>query len=115
MMTRILMIGVLMGALAFVAAPRHAEAALMDGKALANQCKQPSGTQSRGICLGYIAAIADALAGGGIGKRKACFATAAKLSAMRDTVVAHLEKQKRTADEPAHDAVIVALANRFTC
>ncbi len=58
MMTRILMIGVLMGALAFVAAPRHAEAALMDGKALANQCKQPSGTQSRRICRRSIAAIA---------------------------------------------------------
>jgi hypothetical protein len=114
-MIRILMIGALVGALAFAATPRHAEAALMDGKAMLNQCKQPSGTQSRGICLGYIAAIADALAGDGVGKRKACFPTSAKLSAMRDAVIAHLEKQKKAADEPATDAVTVVLVNRFSC
>lgn len=115
MMIRILMIGALVSALVFAAAPRHAEAALMDGKALLNACKQPSGTPRRSICLGYVAAIADALAEDGIGKRKACFAKSAKLSAMRDAVVAHLEKQTKTADEPASNGVTVALVNRFAC
>jgi hypothetical protein len=114
-MLRILMIGTFVGALAFAAIPRDAEAALMDGKALLNACKQPSGTPRRSICLGYVAAIADALAEDGVGKRKACFAKSAKLSVMRDTVVAHLEQQTGTADEPASSAVTVALVNKFTC
>ena len=114
-MIRILMIGALVGALVFAAMPRQAEAALMDGKALLNACKQPSGTPHRSICLGYIAAIADVLAQDGVGKRKACFAKGAKLSVMRDTVVAHLEKKAETADEPASSAVTLALVNKFTC
>ena len=87
----------------------------MDGKALLNACKQPSGTPLRSICLGYVAAIADALAEEGVGKRKACFAKSAKLSVMRDTVIAYLEEQTRIADEPASNAVTVALVNKFTC
>ena len=114
-MFRILTIGALVGALAFAATPRHAEAALMDGKALLNACKQPSRTPLRSICLGYVAAIADALAEDGVGKHKKCFVKSVKLSVMRDTVVAYLEKQTRTADEPASSAVTVALANKFTC
>ena len=114
-MIRILIIGAIVCALAFAAMPRHAEAALMDGKALLNACKQPSGTPHRSICLGYVAAIADALAEDGVGKRKVCFANSAKLSLMRDTVVAHLEKQTGTADKPASSAVTVALVNKFTC
>lgn len=114
-MTRIFMIGVLLSALAFAATSRHAEAALMDGKALLNACKQPSGTPRRSICLGYIAAIADVLEEDGVGNRKACFGKGAKLSVMRDTVVAHLEKQRRTADEPASNGVTVALVNKFSC
>ena len=114
-MIRILMIGTFVGALAFAAIPRDAEAALMDGKALLNACKQPSGTPRRSICLGYVAAIADALSEDGVGNRKVCFAKSAKLSVMRDTVVAHLEKQTGTADKPASSAVTVALVNKFTC
>ena len=114
-MIRILMIGALLGALGLAATPRHAEAALMDGKALLNACKQPSGTPHRSICLGYVAAIADALAEDGGRKRKVCFAKNAKLSVMRDTVVAHLEKQTGTDDRPASSAVTVALLNKFTC
>jgi hypothetical protein len=114
-MIRILMIGALVGALSFAAMPRHTEAALMDGKALLNACKQPSGTPRRSICLGYVAAIADALAEVGVGKRKACYAKGAKLSVMRDTVVAHLEKQAGAADEPASNAVTAALVDKFTC
>ena len=114
-MTRILMIGVLVGALAFTVTPRHANAALMDGKALLNACKQPSGSPLRSICLGYVAAISDALAEDGVGTRKACFAKGTKLSVMRDTVIAHLENQTRTADKPASNAVTVALVNKFTC
>jgi hypothetical protein len=114
-MIRILMIATFLGALAFAATPHHAEAALMDGKALLNACKQASGTPLRSICLGYVAAIADALAEDGVGERKACFAKGAKLSVMRDTVVVYLEKQTGTTDEPASRAVTVALVDKFTC
>ena len=114
-MTRILVIGVLVGAFALAVTPRHANAVLMDGKALLNACKQPSGTPRRSICLGYVAAISDALAEDGVGKRKACFAKGTKLSVMRDTVVAHLENQTRAADKPASNAVTVALVNKFAC
>ena len=95
--------------------PRQADAALLDGKTLLEACTEPSGSARRSICLGYIAAISDALASEGVGKRKACFDKDAKLSAMRDAVVAHLEKQKSAADKPGADAVTVALVNRFAC
>jgi hypothetical protein len=99
-----------------MATPGPADAKFMDGKSLLNACTQPSQTPRRSICLGYIAAIADALEKDGIGRRKACFGKDAKLSAMRDTVVAHLKKQKtKAAEEPASGAVTVALVNRFSC
>jgi len=115
MFVRPLLLGAIVGVFVFAMAPRHADAALMDGKNLLNACTQPSGSARRSICLGYVAAIADTLAEEGIGRRKACFGKA-KLSAMRDAVVAHLQKQQEnTASEPASDAVTVALVNQFSC
>ncbi len=102
-------------ALLIVAAPHPASAALINGKALLEACTKPSGSTERSICLGYIAAISDALGGEGVGRRKACFGKDAKLSAMRDTVVSHLGSQKGAADKPGVDAVTVALVNRFSC
>ncbi|MEQ8248277.1 MAG: Rap1a/Tai family immunity protein [Alphaproteobacteria bacterium] len=102
-------------ALLLLMTPLPAGAALMTGKTLLEACSEPSGSVRRSICLGYIAAISDALGSEGVGKRKACFDKDAKLSAMRDAVVAHLEKQQSAADKPAADGVTVALVNRFAC
>lgn len=116
MFVRHLLPAALAGVFVFAITPSHADAALMDGKNLLNACTQPSGSARRSICLGYVAAIADALAEQGVGKRKACFGKDAKLSAMRDAVVAHMQKQKeKTGPEPASDAVTVALVNQFSC
>lgn len=105
----------LVGAIALVGlTTQPAHAALMDGKTLLAACTQETGSPRRSICLGYIAAIADALGDAGVGKRKACVGSA-KLSAMRDAVVQHLTAQKSTADKPASEGVTIALANRFKC
>jgi hypothetical protein len=113
--TRARLLAPLGAALFLLTAPHPADAALLNGQTLLEACTEPSGSARRSICLGYIAAISDALASEGVGKRKACFDKDAKLSAMRDAVVAHLEKQKSAADKPAADAVTVALVNRFAC
>lgn len=97
------------------AAPQPAHAVLLSGEDLLAACTQAAGTPRRSICLGYIAAIADALADKGVGGRKACFPDNAKLSAMRDAVVQYLNEQASAAAKPGSDAITVALVNRFSC
>lgn len=103
------------GAIALFGAPIPTHAAMMDGTTLLSACTQVSGSPQRSICLGYIAAMADAMAEAGVGDRKACFASDAKLSQMRDAVVAYLQKQQAAGDKAGSDAVAVALANQFPC
>jgi len=115
MILRHLILGTVAAALFFAVAPRDAEAARVNGKTLLKFCTQEAESKERNICLGYIAAVADTLENEGVGKRKACFKKSDKFTALRLAVVAHLEKQKKTAEEPANSAVTIALVNKFSC
>lgn len=102
---------------ALAAAPGAARAEpMMKGKDLVVACVADAASAQRRICLGYIAAVHDALEAGGVAGRKACFPPDTKLSVMRDVVVEHLTKQAKNTDEkPGSDGVTVALVNRFAC
>ena len=115
-------------AAAVFAAPSGARAgAFYDGRKLAEDCKQPDGSYSEGLCLGYVQGVADAIQvraerrpdgtyeGLSPGGFRSCVPAAATAAQLEAIVQKWLAGHPQTWHLGAGSLVGKALADAFPC
>ena len=90
-----------------------AAASFLSGADLLRACTSAEAID-RGDCYGYIAGVADTLAGKAAGSSRACVASGVSRGEIRDAVVAYLQ-ERRALERNASDGVAAALARSFSC
>jgi hypothetical protein len=84
------------------------------GHRLLEKCQSPQLDQTS-YCLGYVAAVSDAVRSNYLGDWTACIPHEATLGQVRDIAVGFLERQPATRDLAAWSLISRALAEAWPC
>lgn len=86
----------------------QAFADFMSGARLLTYCRS-SNTDAKGICMGYVTGVADAIA------RRSCFPERLDPGTVVSTVIQWIEQNPRDTDKSGESLVTNALTNAYPC